>query len=231
MNSGVGIFVKNPAPGKVKTRLLPFVSADEAARLYGAFLRDTIHNVSRIQCHARFIAYWPEEARATVQELAPHGFMLCLQQGANLGQRMSRFFDWCFGHGLERVVLIGSDSPTLPMSFLEDALESLYDVPVVLGPCYDGGYYLIGLSRAIRGIFDKIDWSSDRVFAQTISRLKKAGEGFRILNPWYDVDTPESLRFLVNHVDALAESKSEELPRFTYEVVKDLRMNGDEKQQ
>ena len=79
-------------------------------------------------------------------------------------------------------------------------------------------------------IFADIEWSSDIVFGQSVSRLKEAGESFRVLDPWYDVDSPESLRFLASHVCALAESKSSNLPHATHQVIRNLRMNGNEKE-
>ncbi|NOZ23034.1 MAG: glycosyltransferase [Planctomycetes bacterium] len=228
MKSGIGIFMKEPVPGRVKTRLLDRLGAEESARLYEAFLRDTVEKVSRIECHARCLAYWPEAARSCAEGLAPHGFLLHAQEGGDLGERLAAFFDWYFDHGIERVVVVGSDSPTLPGALIEQALEALYHAPAVVGPCYDGGYYLIGLSRSAPEVFHGIDWGSERVFAQTMKRLRSAGMTFRALDPWYDVDTAESLAFLIQHLEALAEMGSELLPRNTIEVVRELGLRDDE---
>ena len=228
MKAGVGIFMKEPAPGQVKTRLLGSLSGKDAARLYEAFLQDTVEKVRHLPCHARCLAYWPEEAREYAEGLAPHGFLLRAQEGKDLGERLISFFDWYLAHGIERAVVIGSDSPTLPGGLIEEALEALYDVPAVLGPCYDGGYYLIGLSRPAPEAFQGIEWSSERVFAQTMHGLRSAGMTFHVLDPWYDVDTPGSLAFLRQHVQALAETRSDLLPCFTYKVVQELGLRDDE---
>ncbi|MEW6359791.1 MAG: TIGR04282 family arsenosugar biosynthesis glycosyltransferase [Planctomycetota bacterium] len=228
MKSGIGIFMKEPIPGEVKTRLVGAIGAEDAALLYEAFLRDTVEKVSHLQRHARCLAYWPAKARPFAERLAPHGFLLHAQEGRDLGARLTAFFDWFFAHGIERAVVVGSDSPTLPTRLIEEALDALYDVPAVLGPCYDGGYYLIGLSRLSPEVFRGVDWGSERAFAQTMKGLRFAGMPFHALDPWYDVDTPAALTFLRHHLDALAPCRNEVVPRFTVDVVRKLRVKDDE---
>jgi glycosyltransferase A (GT-A) superfamily protein (DUF2064 family) len=102
------------------------------------------------------------------------------------------------------VVLVGSDAPTLPIERLQQALDLCADRDVVLGPCLDGGYYLIGLRRHIPEIFEGIAWSSESVLLDTLRRVQQARASVALLEPWYDVDTPEDLSLLRNHLAALS---------------------------
>jgi hypothetical protein len=87
-------------------------------------------------------------------------------------------------------VVIGTDSPTLPVHMVDVAFQTLSSVDVVLGPTRDGGYYLVGAARRVPPIFDTIEWSTNRVFSQTVGRLQQAGLAWEQLPPWYDVDEP-----------------------------------------
>ena len=105
--------------------------------------------------------------------------------------------------GSSPIVLVGSDAPTLPRQRLQQALELCADRDVVLGPCLDGGYYLIGLRRLIPGIFEGIAWSSETVLLDTLRRAQQVEASVALLEPWYDVDTPEDLSLLRTHLNAL----------------------------
>ena len=103
--------------------------------------------------------------------------------------------------GAERVVLLGSDSPTLPLGVIGRALDRLVaGVDVVLGPSFDGGYYLVGARARCDGIFEGIDWSTPRVLGQTLKRCEALGLGVELLEFWYDVDEAQDLRLLRTHL-------------------------------
>jgi rSAM/selenodomain-associated transferase 1 len=136
------------------------------------------------------------------------------QAEGDLGARMRAFFEWAFASGATRVVLIGSDSPTLPIPFVEEAFAALAQHPVVLGPTLDGGYYLVGAdcqsvgeavlrpAASVPPIFERIDWSTSAVFEQTVERLRAAGLPYHVLPPWYDVDELADLARLKQELDA-----------------------------
>jgi glycosyltransferase A (GT-A) superfamily protein (DUF2064 family) len=116
---------------------------------------------------------------------------------------MAEFFMGEFEEGASRVVVIGPDAPTLDPSFVISAFVALEGRDVVLGPATDGSYYLIGSRRAVPQLFEKIDWSTPDVLGQSIDRLDGTGLSVAVLPPWYEVDTPESLRMLRGHLRAM----------------------------
>lgn len=198
------IMAKEPQAGKTKTRLCPPLTADQAARLYSCFLQDIIDMVRQI---ARtnpeitpLIAYAPETAAGYFQRVAPD-FGRILQLGERLNERLQSIFDAAFEQGCRRVAAINSDSPTLPGTFLLEAFERLETADVVLGPCEDGGYYLIGLKRPHPEIILPVQMSTDRVLEETLALIERQGLAVELLPPWYDVDTAEDLARLEKELD------------------------------
>jgi len=122
-----------------------------------------------------------------------------------------------------KILIIGSDLPTLPISHLQQALELLRQHDVVIGPSLDGGYYLIGISQQIPPIFDGIPWSTERVFVMTMEKILKAKLSCGLLPFWHDVDRPEDLRFLSLHLDLLQQEGQRIAPR-TYKILESIRM-------
>ena len=202
MTSTFGMFVKFPQPGRVKTRLAATIGDAPAARLYGAFLRDLISRF-RVSCDRRVLAYTPDtaEAREFFLALAGEDYELWPQPDGSLGSRLRAFFE---SFGPEPVVLIGSDSPTVPASFVDLAAQMLTDTDAVLGPATDGGVWLIGLNQQrdaacqpkLWPIFEGIEWSTSRVLEQLSRRLAESGARFCLLPPWFDVDEPDDLQML-----------------------------------
>jgi uncharacterized protein len=143
------------------------------------------------------------EARAYFASIGRTDFELWPQPEVDLGTRMMRFFAEHLTHADDRVVLIGSDSPTLPHEYVEQAFGSLQEAECVVGPAMDGGYYLIGQRGRGRPIFDGIEWSTARVLEQTVARVKDCGARLAVLPPWYDVDTPADWQMLIGHLRAL----------------------------
>lgn len=187
--------------GEVKTRLVPPLSSEEAAQLNGCFLRDLAANIERVCADSRvrgFAAYTPAGQEGTFEKLLPQSFGLNLQRGADLGARLFHAFEDFFAAGFESACLINSDSPTLPTSVLESAVQALCAPGdrLVLGESADGGYYLIGLKNAHRRLFEEITWGTGQVSSQTLQRASEIGLEVVRLPVWYDVDDAESLRLL-----------------------------------
>jgi hypothetical protein len=200
----LGLFVKQPVPGRVKTRLAAEIGAERAAELSAAFIADLVARF-RTAADRRVLCYAPatEEARRHFESIAGTDFELWPQPETNLGERLARCFALHLRQSDDRVVVIGSDSPTLPLEHVERAFELLGDADCVLGPATDGGYYLVGQRGRCRPIFDAIDWSTPRVLEQTVTRIADCGASLALLPPWYDVDTPDDLRLLAGHLRAL----------------------------
>jgi rSAM/selenodomain-associated transferase 1 len=193
---------KAPLAGEVKTRLVPPLTAREAAELNMCFLRDMAANIDRLSsitaAAAGLVVYTPAGAEAAFDRVLPAGFNLLVQRGGNLGERLGNATDDLLRQGYGAVCLINSDSPTLPQSLLLRAMELLAAEGdrVVLGAAEDGGYYLIGLKHAHRHLFDRIAWSTPEVFARTRERAAEIDLPVDLLPPWYDVDDAETLERL-----------------------------------
>jgi len=213
------IFAKSPIPGEVKTRLIPYITPTEAAELYKAFIADIICNTHKLKCERVTIAYTPSNAEATFHSICGQSVNYLPQKGHNLGERMKNAFMHSFDKGSQRTVIIGTDSPTLPLSYIRDAFDALKEVPVTIGPTFDGGYYLIGLSEQNAVIFDGVDWSTSRVFSQTLTRIQAINKQLYVLPPWYDVDTSDNLEFLRSHILAMKMSGNEDIPEKTLQFL------------
>lgn len=185
---------KAPVAGRVKTRLCPPLSPHEAAGLARCFLLDKIHQVRMLEGAAPVIAYAPEDSRDLFGRLAP-GFLLLPQQGADLGARLTCGLELLLAAGHGGALAIDSDTPTLPVAFLQQAVDLLADpaADVVVGPTEDGGYYLIGLRAPQPGLFVEMPWSTSDVLSETIRRARRLGLRLTQLPAWHDVDTPRDL--------------------------------------
>ncbi|MBI5443203.1 MAG: TIGR04282 family arsenosugar biosynthesis glycosyltransferase [Deltaproteobacteria bacterium] len=195
LRRAVVVFAKRPRAGRVKTRLCPPLRPCEAARLYGCLLRDTLDLVREIPALRR-LAVTPWSEAAWFRRVAPD-FRLLRQGPGGLGRRMAAVARACFASGARSVVLLGSDSPTLPPSSIEAAFRRLEDgADAVLGPCTDGGYYLVGLSGPDVSLFEGVPFSSPTTLAATLELGERSGLRVETVEPWYDVDGPADLERL-----------------------------------
>lgn len=198
----LGLFAKHPVAGQVKTRLASATSPEWAARVAAAFLYDAVERLARIPAR-RVLAFAPDDAGPALVDAVSDLFTLVPQGPGNLGQRMARFFTAQVEAGAPATVLLGTDSPTVPLDYVERAFAELETSDVVLGPAADGGYYVIGCSSRVPPIFDGVAWSSAGVLAETVARLP-APWRLALLPPWYDVDTLDDWQVLRGHLAALA---------------------------
>lgn len=196
----LGVMVKQPRPGAVKSRLAVSTSPQFAAAVAEAFLQDLLVRLLTFRVPTALV-FAPLAAESYFADLVRGKCDLCPQVEGDLGQRMAAFFFNQFQRGLEKVVLIGADSPTLPLVFLDQAFRELEHADVVLGPASDGGYYLVGCSRYLPELFTGISWSVPEVLSQTVERF--AAGRLALLPPWYDVDTLDDWKMLQGHVQAL----------------------------
>ena len=189
------LFAKAPIPGQVKTRLAPAVSPRDAAHLYEAMLLDILDQHARLPGADRVLWYSPLEAREWFAGAAPAVYRLMPQRGSVLGERMGRLFRTHAGEGYSRVVLRGTDSPTLPPAHVDEAFGALERNDLVLGPDPGGGYNLIGLREPCDELFE-FEMSTPRVLETTLERADAAGLSWTLLPEHRDVDMPEDLDFV-----------------------------------
>lgn len=207
MTPALVVFARVPAAGAVKTRLTPYLSESDAARLYEAFLLDALDGWTAPGAFGErrpaVRLYAAPEGGPWPAGLAPGGVSVHDQRGVGLGARMMRAAVESFAAGHDRVVIVGTDHPTLPLTFIEEAFRALEErFTVVLGPCDDGGYYLIGLNEVIPALFDGLSYGHSRVLQEALERAVGAGAQPVLLPGWYDVDTPPALERLVAEMAA-----------------------------
>jgi len=204
------IFAKAPIPGQVKTRLCPPLTPDEAATLHGSFVLDTLERIQTAVVKLklpldRYLACAPSASHVFFKIMEERqGVKLIDQVGDDLGGRMSQAFGTLFARGYRQVVLIGTDVPTLPLDHVKQAIASLENHDLVLGPALDGGYYLIGLKRMAPELFADIPWSTNQVLRLTQEKALKIGLKASLIAPWRDVDTLADLEALLEACNAEA---------------------------
>jgi len=187
------VVAKRPAAGQTKTRLCPPLSGETAAALYECFLCDTLNLMRQVPGVARGVVYLPEEAADYFQRLAPD-MALTEQRGTGLGERLDHLLTAALAGGAQQAVVMDSDSPTLPAAYVAEAFTRLDgDADVVLGPCEDGGYYLIGLKRPQPRLLREVPMSTPFVVRDTLALAAELGLHVALLPPWYDVDTAAEL--------------------------------------
>ncbi len=188
----LALFGKYWQPGAVKTRLARSLGAEPASQLYRVFLTTLLRRFAAVG-DRRWLAYTPAGSAAAFRSVAGESWQLTIQSAGDLGERMQALFDHAFAAGAERVVLIGSDSPSLPIRFVTQAFAQLDHHRVVLGPSTDGGFYLIGAAGAMPDVLRGIRWSTTDVLACTTDRFQRAGAPCFHLPTWYDIDEREQL--------------------------------------
>ena len=214
----LGIMAKYWEPGKSKTRLGMTIGDGRAAELSRRFLMHLLHNL-RHQGDARILVYSPDDRGEEFRQLCDdpaigQGMWGSEPQGpGDLGVRMERFVRRARERGAEKVILVGSDMPTIPTERIEEAWEALDDYPVVLGPAEDGGYYLLGISGEPPPLFAGVPWGTAQVFAWTQHLLNKQGLAYHPLAVGYDVDRWEDLiRLHAELIGRSAQANSAEHP-------------------
>lgn len=221
-NPGLVVFTRLPEKGRVKTRLVPPLSAGEALELHKSLLLDTLSLVRGIEEYSLIMAYSPPRRGRLLEGIG--GFAALIpQEGNSLGERMRNAFKNAFDMGYSPVILIGTDFPTLPVEYLSEALVVLKREDVVLGPSIDGGYYLIGMHELYEEVFEGIPWGSEDVLRQTLEKLIDRNLSFECLGEWYDVDTWEDLLLLREHIKALKKGGLP-YPERTYDFLRGLRL-------
>lgn len=186
---------KVPGVAAVKSRLHPALGAATATTLYDCFLRDRLDALATVDGIHRVIAFTPADAAHVMAALAPPGYALIAQHGGDLGARLDNLLSGLVRSGHPGAIAIDSDSPTLPMAYVAEGARVLErrEADVVVGPCDDGGYYLIGVRVAHPELFDAMPWSTERVLPLTLERARRLGLHVHQLPTWFDVDTEADL--------------------------------------
>lgn len=196
----LSLFAKFWAPGKVKTRLAATLGDQQAAKIYRVFVETITTRLAKV-ADVRTIWFTPTDAERAFRELVDSDWQLQEQASGSLGTRMQAMFAHELSSPTKSAVLLGTDSPNVPIEVVELAFDHLKRTKLVLGPTDDGGYYLIGARGAPPPVFDRMPLSTPQLWEATLTRLNELGwrEGtdYAVLPPWYDVDIEPDLQRLV----------------------------------
>lgn len=204
IDSAVILFARDPVLGQVKTRLSSSFDDETILKLYICFVEDSLEKIRQVGNADCFVGVSPENHSGFFNGTESSGMSLFVQQGKDLGDKMRQAFVDRFAEGYKKVVIIGSDSPSLPVSYIEKALASEKDL--VLGPSTDGGYYLIAMAGRVSEVFGGVAWGTEKVLDETLKNINEANVSLELLPVWYDVDFPEDLKFLKTHLELIAHS-------------------------
>ncbi len=183
------IFVRNPEPGKVKTRIAKTMGNEKALEVYKELLLHTYDITKDISCD-KFVFYADQITKNDLWETS--FYHKKLQQGNDLGQRMLLAFRELFGLGYQSIQIIGSDCMELTTDIIETGFNRLHENEVVIGPSTDGGYYLLGMRLLVPDIFYKKEWSTEKVFSSTLADIKKLSLSYFLLPELSDIDTEKN---------------------------------------
>jgi rSAM/selenodomain-associated transferase 1 len=209
-NNCLLFFIKSPERGQVKRRLAACLGETVATELYSTFVLDALATVDACGVPVTVCFYPPEAKKRIVAWLGKH-YSYLPQRGTDLGERMKNGFIHAFDRGFQHVIIVGSDIPDLPRDLIEGAFESLTTRDAVLGPSFDGGYYLIGFKRDTfqSQAFEGIRWGTETVLQATIHRLRTKGLSLHTLPTWNDIDTLADLKDLFQRNRQTAFSSSQ----------------------
>ena len=214
--NALAIMAKAPIAGTVKTRLVPPLTHDQTTDLYRAILADQLEHLKTLASVDLYLAFTPSDAASLIQEIAPSSFRCFPQRGNDLGERMNAVFEALWSSEYSNIILIGSDLPALPLSFLQKAFELLATPGnrIVLGPSRDGGYYLIGMNQPTPEVFENMTWSHSQVLAQTMERLDAMSVKPELLPTWFDLDTLDDLKELQSNSDVTTRNAMKQTLKF-----------------
>jgi len=191
-------FVRNPERGEVKIRLAATLGENVARDLYRCFMLDMLSTLESTG-FPFVICYYPEDALDDLKGIVGEGYAFQRQYGEDLGERMNNGMADSFEQGFDRAILIGSDIPDLPVALIQESFAVLQTYDSVIGPAFDGGYYLIGFQRSsfLPEAFQGIEWGTGTVLTRTRAVLRDNKRTAYLLPPLRDIDTLEDLKVFI----------------------------------
>lgn len=198
------VFLKNPEPGRVKTRLAAGIGEEKALRIYLELLAITAEAVKNLAGASVFLYFNespPGDASTEEHQARIDAFRnaddctVAVQTGSDLGIRMLNAFEEVKKQGFEKICIIGTDCPDVSTGLLEEAFHELDNSDLVVGPAFDGGYYLLGMKQIHARLFGKKNWSTPSVLDSTLADAEKAGLSSALLRKLRDIDDTDDLAF------------------------------------
>ena len=195
------VFTRFPVEGKVKTRLAKNMGNKFAVSFFRACAEHTFKELLKVEEMGSdlFLFCSEENEIEQVMKWAGNNFKYYAQQGSNLGIKMYNAFSTVFKEGYKKVIIIGTDAPDVSMNLMQSAISVLDNYSVVIGPANDGGYYLLGFKSKLIDLFSGIEWGTNSVFDNTISKLNNSKINYFVLDELTDIDTLEDLQNWLKH--------------------------------
>ena len=189
------IFTRYPEPGKTKTRLIPLLGSEGAAEVHRQMAEHTLKRARELERRGLLSleVRYDGASRSYMEQWLGTEISFSHQGKGELGARMARAFYETFQAGMNRVVITGTDCPGLTIDLMQEAFDTLRQTDLVIGPANDGGYYLIGLRKAVSQLFVDMPWGSAGLLERTIRVAKDIGLSVLLLKPLDDVDRPGDL--------------------------------------
>ncbi|HYF84627.1 MAG TPA: TIGR04282 family arsenosugar biosynthesis glycosyltransferase [Clostridia bacterium] len=210
MKSALILMTRVPLPGKTKTRLETHFTPEQCAKLHTCFLKDIYETAALVDADV-FVYFTPEKYRYKLSAILGSEALLRPQCDGGLGNRMHQAIKECLSEGYDKCLLIGTDIPTVSEEMLNTALKLLDDNEIVIGPTLDGGYYLIGMTKAYNEVFDNTFYGVKSVFENTLQHIRTLGVSYSLIKEWYDIDTFKDLQFMID----MNEIKFSQIPNYT----------------
>jgi rSAM/selenodomain-associated transferase 1 len=193
-NKAIIIFAKHPENGKVKTRLAKTLGNDFAVEFYKVCSEYIFEMIEKLKGEIEIYLFYSGNNFNLLKNWINKDFNFFKQEGSHLGEKMFNAFQQSFNEGSDKVLIIGTDIPDIDEKIIQEAFEELEGNDVVVGPCPDGGYYLLGLKRPYDFLFENIEWSSETVLSKTIYKAEAANLKIKLLDELIDIDTQEDLK-------------------------------------
>lgn len=216
------LMTRIPMAGKTKTRLMNIMSGNECAELHMAFLKDLFDTFKELENNIDiYLTYTPEKSLDIIEEIIPDFIKTFPQRGEDLGSKMYNAINHVLSLGYEKVILIGSDIPHIKNEDILNGFEILEEKDIVLGPSYDGGYFLVGMKKSNVGIFNiSKRWGGKSVLESTIDMANNQGLTIGLASKYMDIDTKEDLFEFIS----LYENPEEQIALNTVRFIKEWRM-------
>lgn len=187
-------FCKYPVDGNVKTRIAKTMGNEFAVRIYKLFAERTFEGLLKTDEVTSYIFYSEKEDREKIKKWAGPEFLLEIQEGNDLGEKMYNAFKKVIDRGSSKTIIIGTDIPDMSSDIIKKALLALNNSDVVIGPGNDGVYYLLGMKKLHKNLFTDIEWNSNSVLQATLEKISALNLSYSMLPELIDIDTDEDLR-------------------------------------
>lgn len=200
MNNALILFTRVPIPGMTKTRLMPFLTGEECAKIHSCFVKDIYEKVKEVEADI-FVFYTPKDEKKLLKNILDDEAVYLPQYGEDLGQRMKNAIGICLRMGYEKVILMGTDIPQIHPETLTDAFENLDKKDIVIHPTFDGGYYLIGMKKEYESIWKIERYGTNTVIYDTLQHMRREHLSTAVGQMYYDVDDKDDLLHLYDDIN------------------------------